>query len=103
MAVALAHPMTMRAKRESEMFEQANSVSRSALSVAAAFFRISTDCWLTDDSGGGVGRVSSGNGGSGRGRGGEGGRRKEGVLGGKARKMMLSFTRKSLPHLQDLT
>ena len=26
------------------MFKQANSVSRSALSVAAAFFRISTDC-----------------------------------------------------------
>ena len=67
--------MTMKRRgreggKESEMFKQANSVSRSALSVAAAFFRISTDCWLTDGGSGGGGRVSSGNGGSGRGRGG---------------------------------
>ena len=89
------HEAKREGGKESEMFKQANSVSRS-VGRRTRGRRLFQD--FDDNGGGGCGRAQATAGAGGAAPGGGGGSR-EGVLGGKARKMMLllSLTPKSLP------
>ena len=87
------HEAKRERRREGERNVQASQLGQSVAPSAAAFFRISTDCSDRPTTAAAaaaelVQATAAGGAGEGEGR-----RRKEGVLGGKARKMMLSFTR----------